>query len=169
MGLPPDVGLPEEPRRRNRQAPCIPALSERKTESAQEPKKAPHQASIRGFAAARENQRRLGDGLPERVGDGGQTAERANHKRGGRVLEKRPLGGSRYEHHRPQTGGNPRQDWSNEGLPRYVRCDNGRNSSVKHLLGGQRLGVLKSSSSNRVSRPRTESLSGSTERFERSA
>ncbi|MFN8356928.1 MAG: integrase core domain-containing protein [Spirosomataceae bacterium] len=117
MGLPPDVGLPEEPRRRNRQAPCIPALSERKTKPAQEPKKAPHQAGLRGFATARENQRRLGDGLPERVGDGGQTAERANHKRGGRVLEKRPLGGGSCQHHRPQTGGNPRQDWPNQGFP----------------------------------------------------
>ena len=72
---------------------------------------ATHQAGIRGFATAGEDQRRMDDGLPERVGDWGQTAERANHKRGGRALEKGPLGGGCYEHHRPQTGGNPRQVW----------------------------------------------------------
>ncbi|MFN8356388.1 MAG: hypothetical protein U0Y10_18170 [Spirosomataceae bacterium] len=165
MGLPPDVGLPEEPRRRNRQAPCIPALSERKTKPAQEPKKAPHQAGLRGFATARENQRRRAmDFLSEWVmGDKQQSVRIIN------VVDEcsRKDLWVEAQHHRPQTGGNPRQDWPNR-FPRYVRCDNG-NSSAKRLLGGQRPGVLKSSSSNRVSRPRTESSNASTERFGRSA
>ncbi|MFN8356885.1 MAG: hypothetical protein U0Y10_20695 [Spirosomataceae bacterium] len=59
MGLPPDVGLPEEPRRRNRQAPCIPALSERKTKPAQEPKKARIKRVFEGLLPP-ENQREAG-------------------------------------------------------------------------------------------------------------